>query len=240
MNTSFNKDIFSAYDAAAQAYEDHSADSAHNAYCERPAMLSLFPDVNGRRVLDAGCGSGFYTEWLVGRGALVTSVDGSSEMVALTRRRVEDAADIRVWNLNTPLTFLEDASTDLVICPLVLEYIEDLHRIFQDFYRILKPGGHLIFSLEHPFGVFEKHGKNYHAVEYIQRAFSIGLTIPCYRRSFQAVIDPLIDAGFVMERLLEPVPVEACRDVHPDAYEKLSRRPSFYCIKAVKNHRSPG
>ena len=57
------------YDEVAEKYAEDTDINAFNASYERPAMLSLLPDVKGMSVLDAGCGSGFYTEWLVSHGA---------------------------------------------------------------------------------------------------------------------------------------------------------------------------
>lgn len=54
-----------AYEALAERYAALVDSKAENAYCERPATLSLLPDVKGKRVLDAGCGPGSYSEWLV-------------------------------------------------------------------------------------------------------------------------------------------------------------------------------
>jgi hypothetical protein len=53
------------YDELAEAYAARVETKPHNAYYERPATLSLLPDVKGKRVLDAGCGPGVYTGWLV-------------------------------------------------------------------------------------------------------------------------------------------------------------------------------
>jgi 2-polyprenyl-3-methyl-5-hydroxy-6-metoxy-1,4-benzoquinol methylase len=57
-----------AYDALAESYAALVDTKPHNAYYERPATLSLLPDVRGKRVLDAGCGPGVYSEWLASRG----------------------------------------------------------------------------------------------------------------------------------------------------------------------------
>ena len=62
-----------AYETIAEAYAAHIDTKPHNAYYERPATLSLFPDVKGKRVLDAGCGPGVYAEWLAHRGASSTA-----------------------------------------------------------------------------------------------------------------------------------------------------------------------
>lgn len=74
----------------------------HNAYYERPATLSLLPDVRGKRVLDAGCGPGVYAEILLDRGAEVVAFDANERMVRLARERLGDRArifqaDLRLW-----------------------------------------------------------------------------------------------------------------------------------------------
>lgn len=59
---------FDAYEKLADAYAAMVDTKPHNAYLERPATLSLLPNVKGKRVLDAGCGPGVYSEWLVKHG----------------------------------------------------------------------------------------------------------------------------------------------------------------------------
>ena len=49
---------FDAYERLAEAYSERVETKPHNAYYERPATLGLLPDVEGLRVLDAGCGPG--------------------------------------------------------------------------------------------------------------------------------------------------------------------------------------
>jgi 2-polyprenyl-3-methyl-5-hydroxy-6-metoxy-1,4-benzoquinol methylase len=65
------------YDSFAESYARSNGSGLFNAYCERPAMLKLAGDVHGRRVLDAGCGSGLLSEALRARGAIVTGFDSS-------------------------------------------------------------------------------------------------------------------------------------------------------------------
>ena len=67
----------SDYDLMAHDFEAHASDSPYNAHYDRPALLDLAGDVRGQRVLDAGCGPGFYAEELVSRGAHVIAVDAS-------------------------------------------------------------------------------------------------------------------------------------------------------------------
>ena len=69
------------YDVLAEAYTADNETSLFNAYYERPAILTLAGDVAGRRILDAGCGSGPLFAALRDRGAIVTGFDKSAGML---------------------------------------------------------------------------------------------------------------------------------------------------------------
>ena len=90
------------YDSFAEDYERHAAASPYNALYDRPAVLEVLGPVDGLRVLDAGCGPGFYAEALVAGGASVVAFDQSPEMARLARRRLGDGAAVRVHDLLKP------------------------------------------------------------------------------------------------------------------------------------------
>jgi SAM-dependent methyltransferase len=138
------------YDSFAEAYAASNENNLINAYYERPAMLALAGDVAGRRILDAGCGSGPLFAALRDRGAIVTGFDKSAGMVGLARRRLGDDADLRVAELGSPLPF-PDGTFDDVTASLVLHYLEDWGLALAELRRVLKPGGRLIVSVDHPF-----------------------------------------------------------------------------------------
>lgn len=115
------------YDSFAESYSALSETSLLNAYYERPAMLSLAGDVAGRRILDAGCGSGPLFAALRDRGALVTGLDSSARMVELARRRLGADAALHVADLGNPLPFADGAFDD-VLASLVLHYLKDWGR----------------------------------------------------------------------------------------------------------------
>ncbi len=226
---------YDAYEQMADRYAEQIDSKPHNAYLERPATLSLLPDVRGKRVLDAGCGPGAYSEWLAKHGASVIAVDASPKMIQHAMKRLGTSVDLRLHDLREPLGFLERNAVDVVLAPLVLHYIEDWAPVLREFRRVLKDGGILVFSIEHPFGIHEENIKNYFEVEKIEVLWkSFGVSVPSYRRPLEAVINPVIEAGFVVERIIEAQPTTEYKKADPETYETASRRPSFLCVRAAK------
>jgi len=226
-----------AYENLADAYARMIDTKPHNAYLERPATLSLLPDVEGKRVLDAGCGPGVCSEWLVGRGAEVHAVDASPRMLEHARERLGDAVDLRLHDLREPLPW-PDAYFDVVLSPLVMDYIEDWLLVFKEHHRVLKDDGVLVFSVEHPFTKTIWHeAEDYFKTERGEMTwtgFGVDVVMPSYRRPLEAMIEPLHEAGFLVERILEPRPTEEFRRADPEGYEKVSKRATFLCIRARK------
>jgi len=231
-----------AYEKLAENYAALIDTKPHNAFYERPATLSLLPSVRGKRVLDAGCGPGAYTEILLKRGAKVVGVDVSPRMLKLARERVGPKATFHHADLTRPMPFLKDRSFDLIVSPLVTSYIHDVTSLFREFYRLLKRSGVLVFSDGHPFGdylFFKKRGKakNYFDTELvgcIWHGFDIRVFVPGYRRPLNALLNPLIDAGFRIDRIIEPLPTQQFKEADAKGYKKLLRMPAFMCVRAVK------
>lgn len=227
-----------AYETMAEAYAARVDTKPHNAYYERPATLSLLPEVKGKRVLDAGCGPGVYAEWLADHGAEVVAFDVSARMVQFARERLGPKAKVLQADFGQPLDFLEDSSFDLVLCALALDYVRDWDETFKEFYRVLRQPGHLVFSVGHPFAEFALHDTGSYfrteLVDYEWRGFGPPVRVPSYRRPLSAMVNPLLEAGFVLERILEPIPTEQFKREAPQDYEELSRRPGFLCVRAMK------
>jgi SAM-dependent methyltransferase len=223
-----------SYDAIASKYAEKVDTNPWNAYYERPAVVSLLPALAGTRVLDAGCGSGWYAEYLLAHGAAVTAFDVNADFVALTRARVGDRAAVFQADLARPLDFAQGAWFDIAVCSLVMHYLKDWLPALREFYRVLKPGGVLVFSTHHPtmdWKVFNRD--DYFAVELLDDEWDIG-KVQFYRRPLTTISRDLESAGFFIERLLEPQPTEDFRRANPTGYERLSKNPWFLAIRARK------
>jgi SAM-dependent methyltransferase len=117
---------------------------------EWPALRALLPDLRGCRVLDLGCGFGWFCRWARQQGAAyVLGIDISENMLARARETTEDSA-ITYTRADMENLQLPNTSFDLVYSSLALHYVENLNRLISQVYASLLPGGSLVFSAEHP------------------------------------------------------------------------------------------
>ncbi|MEO5989326.1 MAG: class I SAM-dependent methyltransferase [Candidatus Eisenbacteria bacterium] len=224
----------SSYDGVARAYAAGVDSQPWNAHYERPAMFLMLPPLAGRNVLDAGCGSGWYAEELLAHGAQVTSFDRNPDFVALTQTRVGERARVLQADLAEPFTFAGSEEFDVVVCPLALHYLLDWRGALAEFHRVLKPEGVLVFSTHHPTMDWKQFERlDYFATELLEDEWELG-TMRFYRRPLTAMSEVLEEAGFLIERLLEPQPTEAFREANPKGHERLMREPWFLVVRAIK------
>src|SRR5262249_35623742 len=137
------------YDVFADEFAEHAEHGFYNAYYDRPACLALPGDVAGKRVLDAACGPGLYAAELVRCGARVTGFDQSPRMVEICKARVGQG-DFRVHDLGDRIGWLADASVDLALCALAIEYVDDRVGALRELRRGLRPPGAPVLARPHP------------------------------------------------------------------------------------------
>ncbi|MEU6772383.1 class I SAM-dependent methyltransferase [Streptomyces sp. NPDC046759] len=219
------------YDSFAEEYSAETEDNLVNAYYARPAMLTLAGDVAGRRILDAGCGSGPLSAALRDRGAAVTGIDASAGMLALAKRRLGDGVALHQVDLSDRLPFADGAFDD-VVASLVLHYLEDWGPTLAEIRRVLRPGGRLIASVDHPFVAYtiEDPRPDYFATtSYTFDWIVNGRSVPMkfWRRPLHAMIDAFTTAGFRLAFISEPQPEPAARELFPDGFHDLSTKPNF-------------
>ena len=102
---------------------------------------------DGERVLDVGCGPGFYCEELaaeIGPSGSVVGVDDSEAMLALATRRCDELANVELLNGTATSLPVEDGGFDAALCIQVLEYIADSAVALAELYRALRPGGRVL------------------------------------------------------------------------------------------------
>lgn len=227
-----------AYDELADSYAAEIDTKPHNAYYDRPAVQSLIPDVKGLTILDAGCGTGVYIEWLIERGAAVTGIEANEKMLRHARSRNGDKAAFVHANLEEPLTFLESGSFDGIVSALTVTYVEDHAKLFAEFFRVLKPGGWFVFSTEHPFFDYKYHKlDDYFPTRRLTTTwkwFGRKIEMKSYYHSLGSICESLTGNGFLIDAVLEPKPVKAFEKADPENYAELMKFPLFICFRAVK------
>jgi ubiquinone/menaquinone biosynthesis C-methylase UbiE len=219
------------YDSFAEGYSAENENNLVNAHYERPAILALAGDVTGRRILDAGCGSGPLTVALRDRGAVVTGIDASAGMLALARRRLGDDVALHLADLSDRLPFDEGAFDD-VVASLVLHYLKDWGPTLTELRRVLRPGGRLIASVDHPFVAytFQNPWPDYFATSSYTFDWTFnGQSVPMklWRKPLHAMTDAFTTAGFRLSGISEPQPDPAGRELFPDDFHDLSAKPCF-------------
>jgi SAM-dependent methyltransferase len=117
---------------------------------EWPRLRALLPELRGLRVVDLGCGFGWFCRWARGQGAAsVLGIDVSEKMLARARAETTDGA-IAYVRADLEQLELAPGSCDLVCSSLALHYIERLSVLLAQVHRALVPGGRLVVSVEHP------------------------------------------------------------------------------------------
>lgn len=248
------------YDDVAEAYGDAVTNSPIRRDCRLPAVQSLFPDVEGKRVLDAACGTGTDAAWLAERGADVLGIDSSDEMVRTARERFGDRAEFRCADLEEPLEFLDDGAIDVVSSQLTLSHIRDWDGVLSEFERVLSPDGVLVASTDHPFRQFRltKDGafsdidlyaaesepdvitdaerSNYFETERYDLAYGSddSHVVSFFRRPLSDYLQSFFDAGFDIDEIVEPTLSDEFTQANPQNHrEYLTRVPDFLCLRAT-------
>ena len=218
---------------------------------EFPAIMSLCPDVNEKAVLDLGCGYGEkckrFSEM---KARLVIGIDISEKMLEIANKE-NKAANIKYFNRDMMTIDALNEKFDVVISSLALHYIDDFKGLISKVYSVLKGDGVFIFSQEHPLTTAPIKGVNWTKDEH-GNILHYNLTDYCrngerkvswlvdgvikYHRCFSKIVNELTDAGFVIERMLEPVPPDEVVNKFP-SYRKDIDKPNFLIIRARKTLR---
>jgi arsenite methyltransferase len=146
------------------------------------AALAAAP---GDRVLDVGCGPGFYCAELladVGRGGCVVGIDASEAMLALARRRCDGAEHVELIEADATSLPVAGASVDRAACVQVLEYLAEPAAALAEMHRALRPGGRvLVWDID--WATVSLHSAEPARMERVMRAFDEHLAHPSLPRT---------------------------------------------------------
>jgi len=101
----------------------------------------------GERILDVGCGPGFYCAELleeVGPAGSIVGLDSSPQMLAMAARRCAGRDQVEFREADATSLPVQDASFDGAVCVQVLEYVPVVAAGLSELYRALRPGGRVV------------------------------------------------------------------------------------------------
>lgn len=193
---------------------------------EWPAIRAILPDLEGRRVLDLGCGFGWAARWMRSQGAVsVLGVDLSRNMIARAKADTLDPAiEYRIADIET--LDLPEGAYDLVFSALAFHYIRDFGRLARAIHGALAPGGDLVFTIEHPIFMAAAHpgwidgwdGRKTwpvdgYSIEGERRTDWFAKGVLKYHRTLATTLNTLLEAGFALRRIEEfaPTPEQIAR-----------------------------
>ena len=141
------KDIINQWNSAASKYVEEQ-ECSEFVESNKKVVKARFDRFSGEKILDLGCGYGFYTDYFRGIGANAIGIDGSEKMIEIARDRYP-ITEFSVMDITPPLAF-EDNQFDVIFSNQVLMDIENIDFVFSECKRILKVGGILYYSIVHP------------------------------------------------------------------------------------------
>jgi ubiquinone/menaquinone biosynthesis C-methylase UbiE len=252
MTTPKKKDT--SWGGVATWYEEHlKGDDTYHAKVIAPNLMRILNPKQGVRVLDIGCGEGYFTRLIDASGAYVEGADIAKELIAKAKATSPDVKFHVTSAEHMPM--IQAGYFDAVTCVLALQNMEKLDAVIKECARVLKPNGRAIFVLNHPafripkrtsWGWDDKEKLQYRRVDgYLsQSRASIDMapgkgtkdTTWSFHRSLQDYTKAFTSARFAITRLEEWISHKKSEKGPRGTAEDVARKefPLFMCIEITK------
>ena len=224
-----------------------------NEVVEKPTMLSLLPDLQGKKLLDLGCGAGEHLALYLSRGARhVVGIDLSANMLKQAKIDLEKCGEFKdcfsLYQLPMEkLIELPEDNFDVITSSFAFHYVKEFPQLLSAIFNKLKANGVLVFSQEHPITTCHKTGDRWEKNENKQQiAYRLNhyrdegererswfkQAFKTYHRTTATIINNLIKVGFQIERVEEPMLADQVQWHHE--FKDLQHRPVLLFILARK------
>ncbi|MGK9050401.1 class I SAM-dependent methyltransferase [Neorhizobium petrolearium] len=213
---------------------------------EWPVIRSLLPDLKRKRVVDLGCGFGWFSRFAAEEGAAsVLGLDLSEKMIA--RAKAENAHPAVAYDIaDLEHVELPQAAFDLAYSSLAFHYLEDFGRLVREVHAALVPDGKFVFTIEHPIYMAsanpgwrtDEAGRRFwpvdgYSVEGRRTTDWLAKGVLKYHRTVGTTLNTLIDNGFTLRRVVEWRPSEEQVAANPDLAEEMDR-PMILMVSAER------
>lgn len=218
----------------------------YNNLIEKPAISKLLPNLEGKIVLDLGCGNGDNCIEFVNRGAKkVIGIDISSKMLDIAKSK-NMHKNIQYIKMDMSQIGDINENFDMVYSSLAIHYVKDYDLLILNIRKLLKSDGILLFSQEHPCTTAPKKGcvwtkneegnKLYaHLSDYMyggkRDIIWLGTKVEKYHRPISEIVNTLVSEKFNIKEIIEPIPDEYVLSKRKDMIDEF-HRPTSIIIKA--------
>ena len=173
--------------------------------------LRLIGPVEGRRVLEIGCGGAQASIAFAKQGAFVTAVDVAASEIEFARALAEEhgvSVEFHQRDM-ADLSPVADESQDVVFSAYAFNYVDDLASCFGEVRRVLKAGGLFVWSGAHPFSYSVDREtlrleRSYFETGKTVEGEETGCAFASVHRTVSDYFNLLVESGFVVDRMLEP------------------------------------
>jgi SAM-dependent methyltransferase len=164
---------------------------------EQPVMRALMDEFGDGPILDAGCGTGRHTAYLLSIGK--TDVTGTDAVEAMLEKAKQKCPGVEFQVADLDSQPFADASFDAIVCGLAYSHLKDLKPASNELARVLRPGGRMIVSAPHPYvtGVLGWRAPLFDAE-------GNGWEMPEYYNTHQRYIEAFVGAGLSVRQCIEP------------------------------------
>lgn len=222
----------------------------YNDLIEQPIIFSLLGDISNKSILDIGCGYGTTTYKLSELGGdRILGIDSSEKMIMKAKLdNYKNNIEYRV--LNAVDLDLITETFDVVVSCLVIHYIENIDKLFNNINNLLNENGEFIFSMEHPIftasvdntsrkWLYNRRGEvsgfildNY-SKEGVRKSNWLNKDLIKYHYKTSTIINKLVENGFTIDKIEEPSPSRKMVKALSKAEHEI-HRPVFLIIKCHK------
>lgn len=200
---------------------------------EQRYLLQMLPVVQGRDVVDIGCGTGRLLHVFAEKAPkTIIGIDPSPEMLRKAAAKFMPGIDLRLGSCtNLPLP---DLSVDIVLASFVLSYVSDIRAFAQELNRIARPGAHIF--------VTDMHSKTAAGLHW-KRSFRRGkqeIHLQTHEHPLQKIAEQLQSASFEIRAVLEPAFGPPEKPLFEEsgklaAYEAAAGLPAIYIAHLQKS-----
>ena len=207
-----------AYDHIAHWYADWVRERSWAYPTIAPHLPAVLGECDGLNFIDVACGEGIFSRFLSSRGATVTGIDLSSELIAIAVERSDAASRFLVGDAQR-LDGVAENEFDGAICMMALMDIPDIRAVYDAVARVVRPDGLFVIGITHP--CFEPpradwdvrpSGASVRRIrEYLHEGFwrstneaGVRGKVGAWHRTLSTYLNEARQAGWTLDTMLEP------------------------------------